>query len=293
LSGNQPGWPGRDRRDNAADLVFFHQILVDLDAALGSRQACSGKRLFAAQFGQHMAKAIPPLHWRADVHHMRSGAMIRALVVGLTLSFGAAHAAELPPGFVRLADVAPSIRQEMRYATSDNFVGRPIDGYRAADCWLLENVAVALAKVAEDAAAAGWRLVTYDCYRPTRAVADFVAWSKDPADQKQKAEYYPGIDKAILFKAGYIATRSDHSRGTTVDIGAETAEGGRLDFGTPFDTFADASATASQAVPKAAQRNRAALVELMAAHGFVNYRKEWWHFSFDMPKPGGYDFPIE
>ncbi len=216
--------------------------------------------------------------------------MIRTLLALLAVA-SPAQAAGLPDGFVRLADVAPGIRQEMRYATSNNFVGRPIDGYVRGDCWLRREAAAALALVA--AKAEGWRLVVYDCYRPTRAVTDFVAWSKDAADQKMKAEYYPHIDKSQLFKAGFIATRSEHSRGTTVDIGAETAGGEALDFGTPFDSFLPESATASTEVSAEAQANRQRLVQLMAAAGFKNYRKEWWHFTFQMDRPEPQDVPIE
>jgi D-alanyl-D-alanine dipeptidase len=219
--------------------------------------------------------------------------MIRVLLLAIALTALPAAAAELPPGFVRLADVAPSIRQEMRYATSENFLGRPVDGYRRGDCWLVEPAARALAKAATDAEAEGWRLVVYDCYRPTRAVADFVAWSKDPTDQARKAEYYPDIDKSQLFKAGFIATRSEHSRGTTVDVGAEMLSGVPLDFGTPFDSFSQASATASTDIHDTAQRNRANLVRLLSAQGFENYRKEWWHFTFQMPRPEPQDVPIE
>ena len=218
--------------------------------------------------------------------------MIRILLalslIAITLP---AQAVDLPPGFVRLADVAPGIRQEIRYATANNFVGRPIDGYGRGDCWLRREAAEALAKVA--VRAEGWRLLVYDCYRPTRAVADFVAWSKDATDQKMKAEYYPEIDKSLLFKAGFIATRSEHSRGTTVDIGAETADGRALDFGTPFDSFFPESATASAEVSAEAQANRRRLVELMAAAGFENYRTEWWHFTLEMERPKAYDVPIE
>ena len=218
--------------------------------------------------------------------------MIRMLLALSLLAIALpAQSAELPKGFARLADVAPGIRQEMRYATANNFVGRPIDGYARGDCWLRREAAAALAEVA--AKAEGWRLVVYDCYRPTRAVADFVAWSKDSADQTMKAEYYPDIDKSQLFKAGFIATRSEHSRGTTVDLGAETAAGAPLDFGTPFDSFFPESATSSQDVSAEAQANRQRLVELMADAGFENYRKEWWHFTFRMARPKPQDVPIE
>jgi D-alanyl-D-alanine dipeptidase len=205
-------------------------------------------------------------------------AVIAFLLLGLPAS-----AAELPAGFVRLADVAPEIRQEMRYAGSENFVGRPIDGYDAADCWLLADVAEALRRAAVSASRQGWRLVVYDCYRPARAVADFVRWSKDASDQRMKAQYYPEIDKADLFRAGYIATRSQHSKGTTVDVGAEAIVSGAseaLDFGSPYDFFGKASWTGSDAVPSGARRNRERLVELLEAEGFKNYRKEWWHFEF-------------
>jgi zinc D-Ala-D-Ala dipeptidase len=207
-----------------------------------------------------------------------------------------AVSAELPPGFVRLADVAPSIRQEMRYAGTENFIGRPVEGYDVGDCWLAEPVAQALAKVAAEAEAGGWRLVVYDCYRPERAVRDFLQWSRDPSDQTRKSEYYPDIDKADLFRAGYIATRSQHSSGTTVDLGPERLVAGEvvpLDFGTPFDTFSPFSSTASREVSAAAQGNRRRLVELMIGQGFENYSKEWWHFTLPLdPSPPAYDLPI-
>jgi D-alanyl-D-alanine dipeptidase len=208
----------------------------------------------------------------------------RLAVVAFLLLGSSAAAAELPPGFVRLADVAPEVRQEMRYAGSDNFLGRPVDGYGAAHCWLLAEVAEALRRAAASATEKGWRLVVYDCYRPERAVADFVLWSKDPSDRRMQAEYYPGIDKPELFRLGYIATRSQHSKGTTVDVGAEAvspAGAKALDFGTPYDFFGEASWTASRVVSPEARRNRAQLVELIEAEGFRNYRKEWWHFEFE------------
>lgn len=222
---------------------------------------------------------------------------LAALLVVQILIAGAVAAAELPPGFVRLADVAPEIRQEMRYAGPDNFLGRPVSGYGAAECWLLGSAASALAGVAADAAGLGWRLVVYDCYRPERAVADFVSWSKDPRRQERKAEYYPGFDKADLFSLGFIARRSEHSRGTTVDLGAELVDAaGRataIDFGTPFDMFSASSATASTDVSGAARKARATLVSLMAGHGFENYRKEWWHFTLPVdPAPPPHDVPI-
>lgn len=225
--------------------------------------------------------------------------MIRAAAFLLLVSMFSvpARGAELPPGFVRLAEVAPQIRQEMRYATSHNFVGRPVVGYDAGDCWLLADVAAALARAAEDARPENWRLVVFDCYRPERAVADFVAWSKDPKRQERKAEFYPDIDKSRLFKAGFIASRSQHSKGTTVDLGADlvAADGTfePVDFGTPFDMFAKASATRSAEVTAEVKAARELLVRLLSTHGFENYSKEWWHFSFPVsPVPRSWDIPI-
>lgn len=214
---------------------------------------------------------------------------LAALLLGAT----PAAAAELPPGFARLADVTPDIRQEMRYATAHNFLGRRVDGYEVGDCWLLAEAAAALERAALAAEQHGWRLVVYDCYRPTRAVADFLAWSKDPSEQSMKSEFYPAIDKAVLFKSGYIASRSEHSNGSTVDIGAENMDGTPLDFGTPFDFFGEASWTASDAISADARRNRDLLVDLLSAAGFGNYRKEWWHFTFRTEgKLPPYDLPI-
>jgi D-alanyl-D-alanine dipeptidase len=202
----------------------------------------------------------------------------------------------LPPGFVRLSQVAKEVRQEIRYAGTHNFVGRPVAGYGAAECWLRREAAEALALVVRDLAATGWRLIVYDCYRPMRAVADFAHWAGDPQDQESKAEFYPALDKDKLFALGYIALRSAHSTGAAVDVGAEAVDSGGvvtpLDFGTSFDAFDPRSATASRDIPQAAAENRRRLVAAFAAHGFANYAREWWHFSLRVPAPRAYDIPI-
>jgi D-alanyl-D-alanine dipeptidase len=202
----------------------------------------------------------------------------------------------LPPGFVRLAQVTDEIRQEIRYAGAHNFVGHPIAGYGAPECWLRREAADALALVARDLAATGWRLVVYDCYRPQRAVADFVRWANDPQDQRRKAEFYPSLDKEKLFALGYIARQSAHSTGAAVDAGAEavdaTGTATPLDFGTGFDVFDPRSATASGGISAKATGNRRRLDQAFAAHGFANYAREWWHFSYPVAAPRAYDIPI-
>jgi zinc D-Ala-D-Ala dipeptidase len=125
----------------------------------------------------------------------------------------------LPKGFVYLRDIDPTIVQDIRYAGSHNFVGRPIRGYLAAECILSERAAKALETVQRILAEKRLSLIVWDCYRPKRAVDDFHQWSKDPAHSEMKAEFYPRTDKAKLLALGYLATRSAHSRGSTVDLG--------------------------------------------------------------------------
>ncbi len=226
--------------------------------------------------------------------------------------------AGLPAGFVYLGDIDPSILQDMRYASSHNFVGRPIAGYEAAECVLTEKAARALAKVQSQLAAKKLSLIVWDCYRPTRATADFVRWTKDPNDTKMKAEFYPRIDKSQIFELGYLSSRSAHSRGSTVDLGiapigakvpkfdpsarlvscvvgkVERFEDGALDFGTGYDCMDELSATTSPGVSAEARKNRLTLRDLMVAAGFKPYKREWWHFELlNEPFPNqSFDFPI-
>lgn len=199
----------------------------------------------------------------------------------------------LPPGFVRLAEVAPSILQDMRYAGDHNFTGRSVPGYEAADCWLHKAAALALARVAVKAEGQDLVLVVYEGYRPQRATDAFVIWAADPADEITKAAYYPNIDKSRLFAEGYIGPKSYHSTGLAVDVGLARRDGTALDFGTHFDLFDLRSATAHPALDDAARVNRARLVSLMDAENFENYPREWWHFRLrGFPGAATYDLPI-
>jgi D-alanyl-D-alanine dipeptidase len=128
------------------------------------------------------------------------------------------HAAGLPAEFAYLADVEPSIREDIRYAGAHNFIGRAIDGYLAGECVLTQRAARTLKQVQAELSSHKLSLIVWDCYRPTRAVRDFLAWSKVPQDAPTKAEFFPSADKAQLIALGYIASRSAHSRGSTVDL---------------------------------------------------------------------------
>jgi zinc D-Ala-D-Ala dipeptidase len=184
-----------------------------------------------------------------------------------------------PAAFVDVATVVPGLIVDMRYAGAHNFVGRPIDGYAAPRCLLTRAAASALAAVAADVKSRGLVLKVFDCYRPTRAVADFVRWGHDLADQKMKAEFYPDVDKRTLFRNGYIASHSAHSRGSTLDLTLAKVDGQELDMGTPFDFFSLKSWPGNPAVGQTAYANRDMLASVMAEHGFRPYNREWWHFT--------------
>jgi D-alanyl-D-alanine dipeptidase len=166
----------------------------------------------------------------------------------------------------------------MRYFGENNFVGRQIDGYRAAQCMLSAEAAESLARAQLAAQSEGYSLLAFDCYRPQRAVNNFVAWARNASDTTMKAQFYPGVPKAELFARGYIASRSGHSRGSTVDL--TLALGGvPVTMGTPFDYFDERSHTDHPMISGEARANRDRLRRIMEAAGFRNYAKEWWHYT--------------
>lgn len=200
-----------------------------------------------------------------------------------------------PASFVDASTVVPNLVIDMRYLGSNNFVGRPIDGYEKPICYLTREAAAALAEVARDLEKQGLAIKAFDCYRPVRAVAHFVRWARDLRDVARKADYYPQVDKSNLFRDGYIAARSGHSRGSTMDISLVTrADGRELDMGTPFDFFSPRSAPGDKTVSAQAQANRKLLADAMRRRGFMPYNKEWWHFTLRRePYPNTYfDFPV-
>lgn len=233
-------------------------------------------------------------------------------------SISTAHAQSLPGGFVYLRDIDPSIIQDIRYATSSNFVGRPLAGYNAGECVVKREVGLRLKAVQQELAAQNLSLKMFDCYRPARASLDMVRWSQNGHEAAAERRYNPKIPKTELFRLGYIASRSQHSTGaaldlTLVDLKADNSA--RID---PSRTYADCTAAAEARLPEgsvdmgtgydctdtkghtavtsitAEQRAwRKRLVAAMARQGFVNYSKEWWHFS--LPGAGGaaYDFLIQ
>jgi zinc D-Ala-D-Ala dipeptidase len=201
----------------------------------------------------------------------------------------------VPDGFVDVGATVPGIVVEMRYHGSDNFVGRPVDGYDEPICILAAPAAEALGAVQAQLRSFGLGLKVFDCYRPARAVAHFVRWARDPADTLRKAEFYPDIDKSQLFELGYIAERSGHSRGATIDltlIDLDTAR--ELDMGTSWDLFSTLSWPMEPGMTAEQRTHRMLLRTVMMQHGFRPYDQEWWHFTLrDEPFPDTYfDFPV-
>jgi D-alanyl-D-alanine dipeptidase len=219
------------------------------------------------------------------------------LCLALSAVFGtqAALAQERPAAFVDASIVVPGLIVEMRYAGAHNFVGRPIDGYEAPRCLLSQAAAAALAEVARDLAPRGLHIKAFDCYRPTRAVANFVRWARDLKDTSGKAEFYPDVDKRTLFRDGYIASQSGHSRGSTIDMTLANDDGRELDMGTPFDFFSPKSWPADSTVTPKQHANRMLLATAMRRRGFRPYDREWWHFTLrGEPFPQTYfDFPVK
>ncbi|MES0883652.1 M15 family metallopeptidase [Roseibium sp. SCP14] len=222
----------------------------------------------------------------------------------------ASSATALPEGFVFLKEIVPDIRQDIRYAGRNNFMRQRLPGYQSAECVLTEAAAKALGKVQNAAVRAGFSLVTFDCYRPQRAVNAMVAWVADGSGTDQA--YFPRVSRSGLVRQGYIGAKSSHARGSTVDVALEPLSGevaaGRnsasvcartdretADFGTPFDCFDPDSRTDSVDVAASARQLRKTLVDLMRKGGFRNYPGEWWHFTLiDEPFPKkSFDFPIK
>lgn len=238
------------------------------------------------------APICPPLLPRFPVHRL---AALLAAAAALAAPCPVSAQDVMPPGFTDVARVVPDVVVEMRYHGSDNFVGRPVDGYESPVCFLTIPAADALARVQEQLRPFGLGLKVFDCYRPARAVAHFVRWARDAADTLRRADYYPELDKSRLFELGYIAERSGHSRGSTVDLTLiDLATGRELDMGTGWDLFSTRSWPMEPSMTTAQRANRMLLRTVMLQHGFRPYDQEWWHFTLDgEPFPGTYfDFPV-
>jgi D-alanyl-D-alanine dipeptidase len=223
-------------------------------------------------------------------------------------------------GVVDLKSINPDILVEAAYSSDWNFIGRPIDGYKSNKCYLTSKAAKALSEVQKDVSKQGYSLLVFDCYRPQRAVNQFVSWTKDTSDSKMQSVFYPDEVKKDLIKRGYIDSKSGHSRASTVDltlvrtgkfqskdfnlkakavndcrISQKVEDTGQVDMGTTFDCFSELAHTANLSIPEKSQKNRKILKSAMEKQGFANYPKEWWHFVLkDEPYKSDYfDFEVQ
>lgn len=215
------------------------------------------------------------------------------------MSLAQEQTGELPKGFVYVDEVIPDIIIELRYYSGHSFVGETVDGYLKPRCILTREAAEALTKVQKALRPFGLGLKVFDAYRPQQAVDHFVRWAKDLDDTRMKQEFYPEVDKRNLFKDGYIASRSSHSRGSTVDLTIVSLQSGgppkELDMGTGFDFFGPESWPHHSGTPADRRAHRMLLHILMEMNGFEFYPKEWWHFTLkNEPFPESYfNFPIQ
>lgn len=215
----------------------------------------------------------------------------------------------LPPNFVLLSEIAPEIREDLRYATPQNFTGARVPGYpEYAQCTLQSAAAEALAQVARDLRPQGYGLKVFDCYRPQRAVSAFVRWTTGAPNAE--GVYHPELPRRRLIPEGYISALSGHSSGFAVDLtlvliaeqpapprtpsaapcAAQPPEGDDVDLGTDFDCFSARAHVSARGLSTDAQKHRATLATAMQRRGFSSYAREWWHFSFD--RGPRFNFPV-
>ncbi|AOW18989.1 peptidase M15 [Polaribacter vadi] len=202
----------------------------------------------------------------------------------------------MPNGFVYLEDVDASIQKELRYLSNNNFIGRKIDGYKNNCVIITEQAAHQLKKVQTELLKKGLSLKVFDAYRPQEAVNHFVKWAKVLSDTLMKQEYYPKVPKSQLFNQGYIASKSGHTRGSTIDLTIiDVKTGKELDMGSPYDFFGVQSHPLHSNLSKEQKENRMLLRKVMLENNFKPYENEWWHFTLrNEPFRNTYfNFPVE
>lgn len=239
-------------------------------------------------------------------------------IIVLKIFLSTSQAFSLEKGFVYLKDIEPSIHVEMRYFSTNNFTNKKVPGYLESKLIMTKESAEALKCAQKKFNKDNYSIVVYDAYRPQTAVNFFMTWSKDIKDQAKKTWFYPRVDKSKVFELGYVAEKSGHSRGSTVDISLIKLDkkvteikaeertltdgfkimylnDGTEDFGSSFDLFDLASHYENSLISKEQQEKRTYLKNIMDSCGFNNYKEEWWHFTLrNEPFPNKYfDFPVK
>lgn len=200
----------------------------------------------------------------------------------------------MPQELCYLDEVAPGIMVDLKYCGSDNFVGRPIEGYTEGRRAILrKDAAAALAKAQQELNKKGYGLLIWDAYRPHRALQDFYNWSLTD-DDRTRATFYPNITKRGIYENKYIGLQSEHSWGVAVDVTLIHLRNGKeLDMGGRHDLLDESSATEYAGLTARQQANRRLLRDTLAAAGMRNYSKEWWHYYiYPLGLCHQYDFPL-
>lgn len=170
---------------------------------------------------------------------------------------------------IKLSQLIPTIRLDIRYATTNNFTGKQV--YPVAGCYLEEAAAQALAAAQADFLKLGYGLLVFDAYRP-RAVQK-IFWD-------------------ILPDPNYVADPakgSRHNRGCAVDVTlVDLKTGQSLSMGTEFDDFTERAHRTCTDLPSEVLANRKLLEDIMHKHGFIGWVCEWWHFDYK----GWENYPI-
>lgn len=220
---------------------------------------------------------------------------MRVLIFFLTFTFVYLNKSELPEGFIRLNDIDSTIIIDLKYNTQLNFTGKIVRGYRSNSAILSEDASTALINAQKDFNKLGYSLIVFDAYRPQSAVDFFFEWSKDLIDTINKSSYYPNISKSQLFDLGYIAKKSGHSRGSTVDVSlVDMSTNTQIDMGSEYDFFGIQSSTFYSKISDLQKNNRMILYNIMINNGFKNYSKEWWHFTLENePFQEYFDFLVD
>ena len=198
--------------------------------------------------------------------------------------------------FLYIHNIIPDVVYDIRYNSADNFMGVHVEGYKKSVAMLSQEASAALKNVQDDLAAKGYGLKVFDAYRPQKAVNHFIRWAKVLSDTLTKRIYYPDLSKSVLFELGYIAERSGHTRGSTLDLTIVYKESGaEVDMGSPWDFFGDISHHGTKKISKEQTANRNILLNTMEKNGFRRYDNEWWHYTLnDEPYPDIYfDFDVK
>jgi len=220
--------------------------------------------------------------------------LITAILFGFINTTIASQISYDKDDFVPVYTVIDDAAYDIRYYSSNNFTGNRINGYKAPIAYMTKEGVNALSIAADNLRKQGYRLLIWDTYRPQKAVDNFVIWINNPNDDGDK-DFYPDLKKSDLVKGGYIATKSSHTRGSTVDLTLIKKDGSYVDMGGVFDLFSEISHPDYKKLTRAQKKNRKILREAMYKAGFDGIDSEWWHFTLkNEPYPDTYfDFDVE